>query len=31
MMNEKNKKFSNKNQHFDWIKSIHGYPLVNIG
>ena len=25
-----NKKFSDENQRFDWIKSIHGYRLVNI-
>ena len=27
----KTRKFSNENQHCDWIKSIHGYRLVNIG
>ena len=26
-----NKKLSDENQRFDWIKSIHGYRLVNIG
>ena len=26
-----NKKISDENQRFDWIKSIHGYLLVNIG
>ena len=26
-----NKKLSDENQGFDWIKSIHGYRLVNIG
>ena len=26
-----NKKFPDENQHFDWIKSIRGYRLVNIG
>ena len=26
-----NKKFSDENQRFDWIKSIHVYRLVNIG
>ena len=25
------KKISDENQRFDWIKSIHGYRLVNIG
>ena len=25
------KKFPDENQHFDWIKSIRGYRLVNIG
>ena len=24
-------KQKNENQHFDWIKLIHGYRLVNIG
>ena len=27
----KAKRFSNENQHFDWIKSIHKYRLVNVG
>ena len=27
----KNKKTPDENQRFDWIKSIHGYQLVNIG
>ena len=26
-----NKKIQDENQRFDWIKSIHGYRLVNIG
>ena len=26
-----NKKLSDENQHFDWIKSIHWYRLVNTG
>ena len=26
-----NKKLSDENQRFDWIESIHGYRLVNIG
>ena len=26
-----NKKIPDENQRFDWIKSIHGYRLVNIG
>ena len=26
-----NKKFSDENKRFDWIKLIHGYRLVNIG
>ena len=26
-----NEKFLNENQRIDWIKSIHGYRLVNIG
>ena len=26
-----NKKNPGENHHFDWIKSIHGYRLVNIG
>ena len=26
-----NKKLSDENQRFDWIKSIHWYELVNIG
>ena len=26
-----NKKILDENQRFDWIKSIHGYRLVNIG
>ena len=26
-----NKKLSDENQHFDWIKSIHWYRLVNSG
>ena len=27
----KTKKMPDENQGFDWIKSIHGYRLVNIG
>ena len=27
----KTKKFPDENQSFDWIKSIHGYRLDNIG
>ena len=28
---EKTQKIPGKSQRFDWIKLIHGYPLVNIG
>ena len=28
---EKTKKIPDENQHFDWIKSIDGHRLVNIG
>ena len=28
---EKTKKLPDENQRFDWIKSIPGYRLVNIG
>ena len=28
---EKTKKLPDENQRLDWIKSIHGYRLVNIG